>query len=315
MTKCKNTKDLISSPEDAVHMARHVTWIGFWINAALGITKVLGGIFGRSSALIADGVHSFSDFVSDVLIIVMVGISHKRPDENHPFGHGRYEALATLMLAVLLLVVGGGIMYDGVAKIVDVANGETLPRPSGIALVILVLSIVSKEWLYHYTRRVGMQIHSDAVVANAWHHRSDAFSSVATLAGIAGAMFFGEKWHILDPVAAIVVAIFIIFVALRLAKPALGEMLGASLSHDQTTILGNVLDHTPGVMAWHHLRTFKSGDEAFVEVHIKVDPAINVRQAHIIATNAEEKLAGSLDGLNTHVTTHIEPYEPQTSTE
>lgn len=285
--------------------------MGFWINAALGVAKVLGGIFGRSTALIADGIHSFSDFVSDVIIIVMVGISRKRPDSGHQFGHGHFEALATLLLAVLLLAVGAGIMYDGILRITEVAHGAVLPRPSGVALVILALSIVSKEWLFHYTRRAGRRIRSDAVVANAWHHRSDAFSSVATLIGLCGAIFLGEKWRVLDPVAAIVVAVFILIVAVQLGRQALNEMLGAALSPEQTAMLGHVLDGTPGVKAWHHMRTFKSGNEAYVEVHLKVDPEINVRRAHEIVTLAEERLSDALAGLHTRVTTHIEPYEPR----
>lgn len=311
----KNTEHIgenrMVSPTKAVRVARHVTWVGFWINAALGVAKIIGGITGRSAALIADGVHSFSDFVSDIIVIVMVGISHKRPDRDHQYGHGRYEALATLLLAIILIFVAAGIAYDGVTRIIQVINGAVLPRPGGIALIIIVISIVSKEWLYHYTRRAGERIHSDAVVANAWHHRSDAFSSIATLIGVTGAMFMGDKWRVLDPIAAIIVGIFILVVGIRMASPALGEMLGAALPPDQLKILGKALDDTPGVLAWHRMRTFKSGNDAYVEVHIKVDPDINVRQAHGIASLAERNMSRSLEGLETHLTTHIEPYDPQ----
>ena len=296
--------------EEAVRIARKVTWVGFWVNAVLGVAKVVGGILGRSAALIADGVHSFSDFVSDIIVIVMVGISRKRPDQGHAFGHGRFETLATLMLAVVLFMVAIGIAWDGVDRIIAVARGETLPRPGMVALVILVVSIGAKEWLYHYTRRAGERIHSEAVIANAWHHRSDSFSSIATLLGVTGAMFLGEKWRILDPIAAVVVAVFIAVVAWRMAHPAIDEMLGASLKKDDVLALEKALQETPGVMAWHHLRTFKSGNDAYVEVHLKVDPEINVREAHDIATAAERNMTAAINDYDAHITTHIEPYGP-----
>lgn len=299
-----------TAPEEAVKVARHVTWVGFWINAVLALAKVIGGVVGRSSALIADGIHSLSDFVSDIIVIIMVGIARKRPDSDHPFGHGRFEALASVMLAVILIIVAIGIMVNGINNIIVVANGGILPRPGSIALIIILASIFSKEWLFHYTRRAGRRIRSDAVIANAWHHRSDAFSSVATFIGVTGAMFLGEKWRVLDPLSAIVVALFIIGVAIEIARPSLREMLGASLPKKDLDIIGNTLDNTPGIRAWHHLRTFKSGNEAYVEVHIKVDPDITVRHAHNIATEAEHSLSDALDGLTTHVTTHIEPYNP-----
>lgn len=291
-----------------VKVARHVTWVGFWINAALGVAKIVGGIVGRSSALIADGIHSFSDFLSDIIVIVMVGIARKRPDSGHQFGHGRYEALATTLLSAILIIVAGGIFYEGVVKTLNVIHGEELPRPGGITLIILLASILSKEWLFHYTKRAGERIHSDAVVANAWHHRSDAFSSIATLAGVAGAMFLGEQWRVLDPIAAMIVAVFIAVVGIRMAKPGLDELLGASLPDKEREAIEQALSQTPGVKAWHRLKTFKSGKDSFVEVHIKVDPDINVREAHNIATKAEKNVALSLGGKSIHVTTHIEPY-------
>lgn len=187
------------SRQEAVRVARHVTWVGFWINAFLGLAKVLGGIFGRSSALVADGVHSFSDFLSDIVVIFMVGIARKSPDSDHQFGHGRYEALAAAILSLALMAVAAGMLVDSIGRIILVCKGEVIPRPAPLALVIIAASIVSKEWLFHYTMRAGRRIRSEAVQANAWHHRSDAFSSVATLAGVAGAMFLGESWTRLRP--------------------------------------------------------------------------------------------------------------------
>lgn len=301
---------VIVSPEEAVKEARHVTWVGFWINAALGVAKVVGGIFTRSSALVADGVHSFSDFLSDIIVIVMVGIARKAPDKDHQFGHGRYEALATIMLSIVLIVVAGGIFYDGVERIISVIHGEVLPRPGIAALVILAVSIISKEWLYHYTRRVGERIKSEAVIANAWHHRSDSLSSIATLIGVAGAIFLGESYRILDPIAAAVVSIFIFVVGVKMAKPALGELLGASLPDSDIDAIKKAIDSTPGVKAWHHLRTFKSGTDSYVEVHIKVNPDMTIRDAHAIATQTERNIESALQDSNVHATTHIEPFDP-----
>lgn len=300
-------KELTPDSPEAVSAARHVTWVGFWINAALGVAKVLAGIFGRSSALVADGIHSFSDFLSDIIVITMVGISRKRPDSDHQFGHGHYEAFATILLSVVLAVVAIGIFYDSVERMIAVANGEVLPRPGMITLIIIVVSILSKEWLFHYTKRVGEAIESQAVVANAWHHRSDSLSSIATLIGVGGAMFLGEGARILDPIAAAVVGVFIAVVSVKLCLPAVNELLGASLPENTCKEIEKAVLSTPGVNRFHHLRTFKSGHEAYVEVHIKVNPDITVCQAHDIATQAEKNIAEAVTSYTAHVTTHIEP--------
>lgn len=301
--------DRIMESDAAVAEARRVTWVGFWINAALGVLKVVGGILGRSSALVADGVHSLSDFVSDIIVIVMIGVARKLPDRRHEFGHGKYESLATLILALILGAVAVGLFVSAVEKVIAIAGGAVLPTPQPVVIAIVVLSIVLKEWLFRYTRRTGERIRSAAVVANAWHHRSDAFSSVAALAGVVGAVAFGEKMSVLDPIAAMVVAVFILGVAVKMGRPALGELLGASLSDADREAIVAVLDSTAGVVRWHRLRTFKSGKDAYVEVHLKVDPLITVRQAHDIATQAEQGIAAALSGYDTYVTTHIEPAE------
>lgn len=226
---------------NAVAEARRVTWIGFWINAILGLAKVIGGIFGRSSALVADGIHSFSDFLSDIIVIVMIGFARKQPDVKHQFGHGHYEALATVILSLALMIVAIGILIDSVSRIILVCQGGVIPRPASIALFIIAISIISKEWLFHFTFRVGRRINSEAVKANAWHHRSDAFSSIATLIGVAGAMFMGDKWRILDPIAAIIVSIIIAIVSVKMIYPALGELLGRSLSAEACSKIEKVI--------------------------------------------------------------------------
>ena len=303
----QNKSHARSKAQEAVLEARRVTWIGFWINALLGLAKVVGGIFGRSSALIADGIHSFSDFFSDIVVIIMVGVAHKRPDMEHQFGHGRYEALATVILSLTLMAVAVGILIDSIDRIIYVCRGGEIPRPATVALIIIAASILFKEWLFHYTLRVGNRIHSDAVKANAWHHRSDAFSSVATLIGVAGAMFLGDKWHVLDPIAALIVSIFIGFVSVKMLYPAIGELLGRSLSREECTKIEKAVSATQGVKGWHCLRTFKSGNDAYVEIHIKVDGNMNVSDAHHIATLTENNIKKALPDMSVYATTHIEP--------
>lgn len=297
-----------SSPE-AVRVARHVTWVGFWWNAVLGVAKVVGGVFGRSNALIADGIHSFSDFLSDIIVLVMVGISRRKPDAKYQYGHGKYETFATLLLSVVLLIVAVGIFCDGLHNVVAASRGEVLPRPGYIALILCLLSLAVKEWLYRYTRRAGERINSTAVVANAWHHRSDAFSSVATLFGVAGAMFLGDKGRLLDPMAAMIVAVVIVVVSVKMALPAIKELLEIALPADVEVRIRMAIISTPGVKAFHNLRTRRNGSSVIVETHIKVDPYISVITAHDIATAVEKNIAAVFDKDTSIVTTHIEPYE------
>lgn len=298
------------TPEQCVKEGRHVTWVGFWCNAALGVAKILAGVFAASSALVADGIHSFSDFVSDVIVLAMVGIARKKPDRRHEYGHGKYETLATILLSLVLFVVAVGILYEGIGKVIGFFHGQEIPRPGVWALIICVASIVIKEWLYHYTRRVGKRINSEVVVANAWHHRSDSFSSIATLAGVAGTMFLGRVGGICDPAAAIIVSIFIIIVAVKMAIPALHELLEISLPEEDLQRISEAIVTTPGVKAFHHLRTRRSGADVIVDMHIKVDPEISVEKAHDIASEVENKIRALYPQGTALVTVHIEPYHP-----
>ena len=307
--KAVGRKTNLPSDEEAVKVARHVTWVGFWWNAVLGVAKVVGGVLGRSNALIADGIHSFSDFLSDIIVLVMVGIARRKPDAKYQYGHGKYETFATLLLAIVLLVVAVGIFWDGLHNVIAASRGEILPRPGFIALILCLLSLVVKEWLYRYTRKAGERINSAAVVANAWHHRSDAFSSVATLFGVAGAMFLGEKGRLLDPVAAMIVAVMIVVVSVKMALPAIKELLEVALPVDEENKIKKAIMSTPGVKAFHHLRTRRNGSSVIVETHIKVDPYITVIAAHDISTAVEKKIAAVFDKDTSIVTTHIEPYE------
>jgi len=298
------------SGERAVHIARHVTWVGFWFNAGLGLLKVCAGIWGRSSAMVADGVHSFSDFVTDIIVLIFVGISRREANKDYQYGHGKFETFATMLLALILGIVGVMFFADGAEQTWKALHGARLESPTWLALSMAVVSIGSKEWLYRYTRKAGESIHSAVVVANAWHHRSDAFSSLATLIGIAGAMFLGPKCRVLDPIAAMVVSVFIVIVAVKIGKPAVMELLEASLPPEVTKRMYKVIGSIDGVEAFHHFASRRNGNAMIVDFHIKVDPLISVEHAHRIATNVEDALKDAY-GHDMMVTIHIEPYRGQ----
>ena len=205
--------------------AKKVTWVGFWVNVVLSVAKIIAGIVGRSGAMIADGVHSISDFVTDIIVIVFIGVSAKGENTRFRYGHGKFETFATMLISFALFAVAVGLFWTSFSQIVDAFNGKVLPRPEMVALVMAFVSVVAKEWLFHYTRVAGEQMNSMALVANAWHHRSDAFSSIAVLVGIGCAMFLGERWRVLDPIAAATVSVFIALVAYRLAMPSIRELL------------------------------------------------------------------------------------------
>lgn len=283
-----------------------VTIVGSVVNLLLVVFKFVAGLLGRSSAMIADAVHSLSDFVTDIVVIVFVNISGKPEDEDHRYGHGKYETLATVIIALALFAVGVGILVDGAKDVAAVVNGAVLPAPSMIALIAAALSIVAKELLYRYTAHVGRKLDSQAVVANGWHHRSDAFSSIGVLVGIGGAMLLGEKWRVLDPLAAIVVSAFIIKVAVDLIKPCLDELLERSLPAEVEQEIEQIILSEEGVTSPHHLRTRRIGNRYAIEVHIRMDGNLTLSEAHRITTAVEQKLK-SRYGSATHVGIHTEP--------
>lgn len=283
-----------------------VTWIGSIVNFLLLVFKFIAGFLGHSSALVADAVHSLSDFATDIIVIVFVKISGKPEDEDHRYGHGKYETLATALIGVALFAVGIGLLVSGATKVADVIKGVVLPAPSMIALVAAAVSIVAKEILYRYTVRVGKTLNSQAVVANAWHHRSDAFSSIGTLIGIGGAILLGEKWRILDPLAAIVVSAFIIKVAAELIKPCIDELLERSLPAETEKRILDIIASFPEVSSPHHLRTRRIGNHIAIEVHLRMDGKTSLEDAHTVATNVERQLKSEF-GPDTHIGIHMEP--------
>ena len=283
-----------------------ITIIGSISNAGLVLIKFLAGIFGNSSALIADAVHSLSDFLTDLVVLVFVKLSAKPKDENHSYGHGKFETLTTLIIGITLLVVGFGICWEGVRKIYDVITGIGIKTPDKIAFYVAVISIITKEILFRYTKKVGKEVKSDLVIANAWHHRSDSFSSIGTAIGIGGAAFLGDKWVVLDPIAAVIVSFFIISVSFKLINPSINELLEKSLPEDTQNEIIEIINNIPEIEDPHNLKTRKLGNDYAIELHVRVDPKMSVEKAHQYSREIENLLRDKY-GKKTHVAIHIEP--------
>lgn len=292
--------------EGELSIIRKVTLVGFWINALLVVLKLFFGYWGHSDALVADGYHSLSDFITDFIVLIFVGMAYKRADRDHPYGHGKYETIASVMIGFILFIVALMIGWEGIMSIYRSLNGEILPRPDILTLVIAAVSIAAKEFCFRYTMVYGKRLDSSALKANAWHHRSDAMSSVATLIGISFAYFLGEHWRILDPIAAVVVAFFISISAIQIAKPSLNELLEVSLPKQQIKEIGKIINGIPGVKKFHNLRSRKNGHFYIVDLNIHVDPDITVRAAHEIASDVERSLKKHF-GDDMIIYVHIEP--------
>ena len=283
-----------------------VTLVGSVVNLLLLVFKFVAGILGHSAAMLADAVHSLSDFVTDIIVIVFVRISSKPEDEGHDYGHGKYETLATAIIGLVLLFVGFGILWNGATSIWDFWQGGELKEPGMLALWAALVSILFKELLYKYTVLKGRRLNSQAVVANAWHHRSDALSSIGTAVGIGGAILLGERWLILDPLAAVVVSLFIMKVAIQLLVPCVEELLEKSLPAEVEEKIKQEILSFPGVTLPHHLRTRRIGSSYAIEVHIRMDGQITLEEAHRTATAIENRLKSEF-GSRTYINIHVEP--------
>lgn len=283
-----------------------ITIVGSIVNFLLLVFKFFAGIAGHSAAMLADAVHSLSDFITDIVVIVFVRIAGKPEDKGHDYGHGKYETLATAIIGLLLLCVGFGIFWNGASSIYTFLRGGQLESPGVVALVAALVSIVSKEILYQYTVIQGKKLNSQAVIANAWHHRSDALSSIGTAIGIGGAILLGDHWRVLDPVAAVVVSFFIMKVSVRLLIPCVDELLEKSLPEDVEKEIEQTVLSFPGVSQPHHLRTRRIGNYYAIELHVRMDGKITLEEAHSTATAIENKLK-EMFGKGTHVGIHVEP--------
>ena len=283
-----------------------VTIAGSIINVLLLVLKFAAGILGHSAAMIADAIHSLTDFVTDVIVLVFVKLGNKPMDSDHDYGHGKYETLATAIIGISLFAVGVMICWSGLVKTYQALCGEQLQQPGIVALVAAVLSIVMKEWAYQFTVRVGRKFHSEAVVANAWHHRSDALSSIGTMLGIGGAILLGDHWAVLDPLAAIVVSVFIIKAAWSLVMQSVKELTDASLSEKEEDEILKTASEEEGVGEIHNLRTRRIGNNIAIEMHVRMPGSLSLYAAHEHATAIENRLKQKY-GADTHVGIHIEP--------
>jgi cation diffusion facilitator family transporter len=288
--------------------AKKVTYAGFAANVLLSGGKLASGIIGNSSAMIADAVHSISDIATDIVVLAFVNISGKESDETHKYGHGKFETFATLVVSMVLLGVAAGILINGIGNLSVSIKGGTLPRPGIIALWAAIVSILVKEIIFRYTIKKGKEIKSDALIANGWHHRSDALSSLGTALGISGAIFLGERWRILDPIAGIIVSFFIIKVSIDLALPSIKELLESSLPPKTVDEISRIISSHPDIEDHHHLRTRKIGSAYAIDVHIKIDMDTSFVRSHDIATEVEISLREHF-GNETQVIIHTEPME------
>ena len=285
-----------------------VTIIGSVVNVLLLVLKFVAGVLGHSSAMIADAVHSLSDFLTDIVVLVFVKISGKPKDKSHEYGHGKFETLALTIIGLVLVFVALGIISDGVLKIDDFFEGKPLEAPGMLALWAAVASIVLKEAVYRYSIIKARKLDSQALEANAWHHRSDALSSIGTLIGIGGAIFLGQKWVILDPLASVVVGLFIGKVAFGLLKSGVGDLTDKALPESVEQEILKMVSEVENVGNPHNLKTRRVGNHYAIELHIKMDGNITLREAHDKATEIENLLRSKY-GKETHVGVHVEPFD------
>lgn len=286
-----------------------VTILGSIVNFLLLALKFTAGILGHSAAMIADAVHSLSDFITDVIVVVFVKLSTKPADDDHDYGHGKYETVATSIIGMALLVVALMLAYDGGEKILVFLQGEELCSPEPIALIAALASIVSKEWIFRVTKKVADEVDSKALEANAWHHRSDAYSSIGTAVGIGGAVVLGSQWAVLDAIAAVIVSIFIALTAIKIIRQSAGELLEESLPRETEQRILEIIEEDKAVSDIHNLRTRRIGNRIAIEMHLRLPGCMPLEEAHEHASMIERRLRAKF-GANTHIMLHLEPVKP-----
>lgn len=285
-----------------------VTLAGGAVNVILLAFKFIAGILGHSAAMIADAVHSLSDFITDLIVLIFVHISGKPQDKSHDYGHGKYETLALTIIGIALIIVAVGIFYNGALRIAAWLNGQELETPGMLALWAALVSIILKELTYRYTIHNARKLDSPALEANAWHHRSDALSSIGTAIGIGGAVLLGKRWTVLDPIASIVVGAFIVKVAVELILQGMRDLLEHSLPDEIEDEIIRIAQSEPDVIGPHDLRTRRIGNRYAIELHILMNGNISLTRAHDHADSIERQLKERF-GQNTHVAIHMEPTE------
>ncbi|MDV0445604.1 Manganese efflux system protein MneP [Methanimicrococcus sp. At1] len=284
-----------------------VTVIGMIVNIILTIIKIAAGFIGNSAALIADGVHSLSDLLSDFVVIFSIRISAKPEDETHNYGHKKIETLASVIVGLMLLFAGISILYEGAVTIYEFTQGVPIEKPAMIAFYVALISIACKELLYQYTHRVAKKLGSDMIEVNAWHHRTDAFSSVGVAAGIGVAILLGDQWAIIDPIMAVLLALYILYIAFKIIYNSINDLMEASLDPEVNDEIKSVILNCGGVLNVHSLKTRKLGSSKAIDVHIMVDEDLTVKEASVIQKDIEKCLKERF-GDDTYVIVKIEPF-------
>ncbi|MGB2578690.1 cation diffusion facilitator family transporter [Elusimicrobium simillimum] len=295
------------SAEERVRQTNIVTFICMGGNILLTIFKFAAGILGASAAMVADAMHSFSDIFTDIVLLFGVRLGSRPADEDHPYGHGRIETFTALIISAVLIAAAAGIFMSGAKAVYNVLGGGTLAKPGMIALVMALISIISKEAMYRYSLAVGKKIDSMAVISNAWHHRSDAFSSVATFIGIGGAIALGSKWTILDPIAAMLVSVFILIVGLEIAKNSIEELLDKALPKKKVEEIYNICLSVDGTSNPHHIKTRKIGYRISIDMHVMFDKDTSFKEVFVKMCEIREKLK-EVFGQETFISIHPKPF-------
>ncbi len=288
------------SLDQQARAARNVTLVGLIVNAINGMVKLFVGFVANSYALIADGIHSLSDMFSDVLVLVASHYGRQEPDKDHPYGHDRYETLATLILGALLIAVAGALVWDSLMRLL---TPRELVTPGAIVLLVALASIASKEWIYHYTLRIARQIDSRLLEGNAWHHRTDSLSSIVVFVAVGGALL-GISW--MDQAAAVFVALMVARVGFKLIWDSLKELVDTALPEDQISSIRTVAMSIPGVRDIHDLRSRRMGNRVLLDIHLQVDPHISVSEGHEVGAWVARLLRNQFEHIS-DVTFHIDP--------
>ncbi len=291
---------------------RRITWVGFFVNIFLFIFKLIAGIFGRSQAILADAFHTLSDLSTDIIVLFGLKISLKKEDESHPYGHGKAETISAFTLGILLIIAGLFVLFESFSKFLSIYKGSLIHPPTLLALSGGLISIFSKEILYRYTISVGKNIGSSAIIANAWHHRSDALSSVASSLGVGGAILLGKKWILLDPVAGGLVSFFIIKVGYKILKKEIGGLMEASPEKETRASIEKILKDDPNVREFHKLRMRYIGRKLAMDFHIVLDENLSFSDAHSIATSIEDKIKEKVPSIHT-IIIHTEPMKEESN--
>lgn len=299
-------KEELSSSDRRIDDICRITWLGAFVNLLLVAVKFAAGIAGLSAAMVADAIHSLSDLATDAIVIIFVKLSNKPADSDHDYGHGKYETFATLIIGTLLAIVGIGMMWGGGEKILDILSGTMIPTPGWTAFAAGIASIVAKETIFQYTMHVARRTHSNTLAANAWHHRSDALSSVGTCAGIGGAIILGNDWVILDPLAAVVVSVIVTVSALKIMRTAVNELLEKSLPENIERDILDIVAEDPLLQNVHHLRTRAIGSIYTIDMHVRMPGDMTLSDAHRHTILLEQRLRQAY-GKGTIINIHIEP--------